>query len=100
MKRSADPTDPQANVAAIFLKQGQPFAPGDRLVQPELAETLKLVARDGPDAFYRGPIAEAIVAVLEMGWVTGQTVLADGGLALQSPIDTYGQVQKLRSRRG
>ena len=52
----------QANVASIFLKQGQPFAAGDRLVQPELAETLKLIARDGPDAFYRGPIAEAIVA--------------------------------------
>jgi gamma-glutamyltranspeptidase/glutathione hydrolase len=52
----------QANVASIFLKQGQPFAAGDRLVQPELAETLKLIARDGSDAFYRGPIADAIVA--------------------------------------
>jgi NAD(P)-dependent dehydrogenase (short-subunit alcohol dehydrogenase family) len=37
-------------------------------------------------------IAEAIVAVLEMSWVTGQTVFADGGLALHSPIDAYGQV--------
>lgn len=45
-------------------------------------------------------VAEAIVSVLEMGWVTGQTILADGGLALQSPIDTYGQVQRLRSGRG
>ncbi|HYY01225.1 MAG TPA: SDR family oxidoreductase [Mycobacterium sp.] len=45
-------------------------------------------------------VAEAIVAVLEMGWVTGQTVLADGGLALHSPIDTYGQVQRLRVKRG
>jgi NAD(P)-dependent dehydrogenase (short-subunit alcohol dehydrogenase family) len=44
-------------------------------------------------------IAEAIVGVLEMSWVTGQTVLADGGLALQSPIDTYGQVQRLRAKR-
>jgi NAD(P)-dependent dehydrogenase (short-subunit alcohol dehydrogenase family) len=43
-------------------------------------------------------VAEAIVAVLEMGWVTGQTVLADGGLALHSPIDTYGQIQRLRAR--
>jgi NAD(P)-dependent dehydrogenase (short-subunit alcohol dehydrogenase family) len=43
-------------------------------------------------------IAEAIIAVLEMGWVTGQTVLADGGLALHSPIDTYGQIQRLRAR--
>ena len=44
-------------------------------------------------------VAEAIVAILEIGWVTGQTVFADGGLALQSPIDTFGQVQRLRAKR-
>jgi len=44
-------------------------------------------------------VAEVIVAVLEMGWVTGQTVFADGGLALHSPIDAYGQVQKLMARK-
>ena len=38
-------------------------------------------------------VAEVIVAVLEMSWVTGQTVFADGGLALHSPIDAYGQMQ-------
>ena len=43
-------------------------------------------------------VAEAIVAVLEMSWVTGQTVFADGGLALHSPIDSYGQVQRLLAR--
>jgi NAD(P)-dependent dehydrogenase (short-subunit alcohol dehydrogenase family) len=43
-------------------------------------------------------VAEAIVAVLEMSWVTGQTVFADGGLALHSPIDAYGQTQRLRRR--
>src|SRR5262252_6471934 len=52
----------EPNVAAIFLKSGQPLAAGDKLVQKDLAESLKLIARDGPDAFYRGPIAEAIVA--------------------------------------
>lgn len=44
-------------------------------------------------------VAEAIVGVLEMRWVTGQTVLADGGLALQSPIDTYGHVKRLQAKR-
>jgi NAD(P)-dependent dehydrogenase (short-subunit alcohol dehydrogenase family) len=44
-------------------------------------------------------VAEAIVAVLEMSWVTGQTVFADGGLALHSPIDSYGQLQRLLARR-
>jgi NAD(P)-dependent dehydrogenase (short-subunit alcohol dehydrogenase family) len=41
-------------------------------------------------------VAEVIVAVLEMSWVTGQTVFADGGLALHSPIDAYGQAQRVR----
>ena len=41
-------------------------------------------------------VAEAIVGLLEMSWVTGQTLFADGGLALQSPIDPYGQVQRLK----
>lgn len=40
-------------------------------------------------------VAQAIVGVLEMSWVTGQVVHADGGLALHSPIDSYGQVEKL-----
>ena len=40
-------------------------------------------------------VAEAIVAVLEMSWVTGQTVFADGGLALHSPIDAYGQMARM-----
>jgi len=36
------------------------LAPGWRLVQPDLARTLRLIARQGPDAFYRGPLARAI----------------------------------------
>ncbi|MDT5305116.1 MAG: hypothetical protein QOE48_784 [Mycobacterium sp.] len=45
-------------------------------------------------------IAEAIAALLEMSWVTGQTLFADGGLALHSPIDAYGQIQRLSQRGG
>lgn len=40
-------------------------------------------------------VAGAIMGVLELPWVTGQVVHADGGLALHSPIDTYGQLQRL-----
>ena len=74
----------QANVASIFLKQGQPFAAGDRLVQPELAETLKLIARDGPDAFYRGPIAEAIVAASQ----------ANGGILALEDFRRYEVIER------
>ena len=44
-------------------------------------------------------VAGAIVGVLELPWVTGQVVHADGGLALHSPIDAYGQQQKLMARK-
>ena len=40
-------------------------------------------------------VAEAITSLLELSWVTGQTLFADGGLSLQSPIDAYGQAQRL-----
>jgi len=43
-----------------------------------------------------GDVAGVIVGVLELPWVTGQIVHADGGLALHSPIDAYGQLQRLR----
>jgi NAD(P)-dependent dehydrogenase (short-subunit alcohol dehydrogenase family) len=40
-------------------------------------------------------VAGAIVGVLELPWVTGQIVHADGGLGLHSPIDAYGQLKRL-----
>jgi NAD(P)-dependent dehydrogenase (short-subunit alcohol dehydrogenase family) len=44
-------------------------------------------------------VAGAIVGVLDLPWVTGQVVHADGGLALHSPVDTYGQLQRLMARK-
>ena len=54
-------TQLQAETAAIFRPGGVPLVEGDWLVQPDLAKTLKLLAAKGPDAFYRGPMAQAIV---------------------------------------
>ncbi|HEY2538103.1 MAG TPA: gamma-glutamyltransferase [Stellaceae bacterium] len=51
--------DPGA--AKIFLRpDGSRFAIGDRLVQQDLAATLAAIAKDGPDAFYRGSVAAAV----------------------------------------
>jgi gamma-glutamyltranspeptidase / glutathione hydrolase len=58
---NADFKDDEAT-AAIFLNRGQPFKAGDRLVQKDLSKTLILIAQRGPDAFYQGPIADAIAA--------------------------------------
>lgn len=51
----------------IFLPAGHPIAPGATLVQSELANTLRLVAEQGPDGFYSGKIAREIVAALHEG---------------------------------
>src|SRR5690606_9535027 len=47
--------------AAIFLNSdGSALRPGQRLVQGDLAATLEGIARDGPRAFYDGPVADRI----------------------------------------
>ncbi len=53
--------------AEIFLKRGEPYKAGDKLVQKKLAATLRLIARDGPAAFYKGAIADDIVAASRKG---------------------------------
>lgn len=50
--------------AAVFLPQGRPPRAGELLRQPDLARTIATIARGGPDAFYRGPIANAIAEYL------------------------------------
>jgi len=51
--------DPAA--ARIFLRpDGSRFEPGDRLVQADLAATLELIAKEGPNAFYKDPVAAAV----------------------------------------
>jgi gamma-glutamyltranspeptidase/glutathione hydrolase len=47
---------------AVFHPGGEPVGAGDLLRQPALARTLKILAEQGPDAFYEGEIAAAIVA--------------------------------------
>ncbi|MCV4606692.1 gamma-glutamyltransferase, partial [Escherichia coli] len=48
------------NSKAIFWKNGEPLKKGDRLVQKNLGKSLELIAEHGPDAFYKGAIADQI----------------------------------------
>jgi gamma-glutamyltranspeptidase/glutathione hydrolase len=62
MDRRAKDFAKAPNVASIFLNRGRPWRAGERLVQPQLAKTLRLIASRGSDAFYKGSIAQRIVA--------------------------------------
>ncbi|MFD1452864.1 gamma-glutamyltransferase family protein [Oceanobacillus sojae] len=44
-----------------FFPNGEILEVNDTLVQPELAETLRLIQENGADAFYDGPIADQIL---------------------------------------
>ena len=47
---------------AIYWKNGAPLKPGDLLVNKDLAQSMRLIAKDGAKAFYEGAIAQKIVA--------------------------------------
>jgi gamma-glutamyltranspeptidase / glutathione hydrolase len=49
LSRAADSLAAEPNVASIFLKDGKPLSAGDRLVQSNLAATLRSIAEQGPD---------------------------------------------------
>jgi len=72
--------------ATVFLPNGVPpkprtrwWEPAETFRQPDLAETLKLIAREGPDAFYRGPIAARIA----------EAMAARGGLITREDLARY-----------
>jgi gamma-glutamyltranspeptidase/glutathione hydrolase len=71
--------------AKIFYKaDGADHMPGDTLVQADLAASLKLIAAEGPKAFYEGPIAERIAAA----------VRAEGGNMTVEDLKAYAPVER------
>jgi gamma-glutamyltranspeptidase/glutathione hydrolase len=73
------------STAKIFLKaDGGALATGDRLVQSDLADSLQAIARDGPRAFYEGPIAEKLAAAVQ----------AAGGVMTAGDLKAYRAVER------
>ena len=52
------------NTERYLLPHGKPAVVGDVIHQPELGQTLRAIAKDGRDAFYKGAIAEDMVETL------------------------------------
>ena len=57
----------EATCKYYFKEGGVPYEQGDVLVQKDLARTLKLIARHGPDGFYAGETAAKIANEMERG---------------------------------
>jgi len=71
--------------AKIFLKpDGSALAPGDRLVQSDLADSLEAIAQGGPQAFYQGPIAYKIAAAVQ----------AAGGVMTVDDLKDYRAIER------
>jgi len=51
----------------LFFPNGDALAPGSLLRQPELAWTLRQIAAHGHDGFYRGPVADSLIAEMRRG---------------------------------
>jgi gamma-glutamyltranspeptidase/glutathione hydrolase len=71
----------------VFRPGGVPVQEGQILKQPDLAKTLKLIAAQGPDVFYRGEIATAIVAA-QLGTANG----GKPGLMTPQDLENYNAV--------
>ena len=78
-----------AIISAIFGRQ--PLGRGDVFRRPELGRTLARLRAGGPDAFYKGPIAQAIVgAVKAAGGVLTAADLEGYSVTERTPIEiTY-----------
>jgi len=68
-----------ASTAAVFYPNGKTPAFGSVLKQPDLAWTLSQLSQSGPDAFYRGEIAEKLTRFMEQ----------NGGLITREDLAAY-----------
>jgi gamma-glutamyltranspeptidase/glutathione hydrolase len=68
-----------ASIAAYGRPDGGQWAPGDRIVLTDLGRTLRAIATDGADAFYKGWIADRIA----------EDMRANGGLITKADLAAY-----------
>jgi gamma-glutamyltranspeptidase/glutathione hydrolase len=80
--------------AAVYLPNGRVPEPGEIITNKDLAGTLWTLSCEGPESFYRGPLAAAIGAfVRDRGGFLDASDLKDYVPAWEAPIETtYGDV--------
>ena len=74
-----------AELQRVFGRpDGRAWRAGDRLTQPDLAQTLRHLADHGPDAFYTGPVADLLLAEMKAG----------GGLINRDDLLNYRAIER------
>lgn len=73
-----------ATVASYGKPDGSPWKAGDRLRLPTLARTLRAIATQGPDAFYRGWIADSVALAMQR----------HGGIITKEDLAQYRAVER------
>ncbi len=67
--------DPE--ISRVLVPGGRPLTPGERLVQPQYAETLALIAREGAPTLYGGVLGTALAERIatggeDAGWLSAE----------------------------
>ncbi|MGY2686201.1 gamma-glutamyltransferase [Pseudomonas tolaasii] len=76
---ATDEFEKDKDMRGIFLHNGQPMQVGQKLVQKDLAKTLKEISAKGSDGFYKGWVAKALVDSSQAG----------KGIITQADLDKY-----------
>lgn len=85
-----DRFEPFTSTSELFLPGGDAPAVGTVFQNPGLADTYKLLAKKGTDAFYEGPLAEEIAdTVQEPPMVPGSTLPGPAGVMTAEDLDDY-----------
>jgi gamma-glutamyltranspeptidase/glutathione hydrolase len=73
-----------SSMRIFFKPDGNELGPGDRLVQPDLADTLLAIAQGGPQAFYEGETAKKIASAVQ----------AAGGVMTADDLKNYRAIER------
>lgn len=75
---------PNDYLMSIIAPTGLPLEAGDLYKNPDLARTLRLIGKEGPDVFYKGEIAKLIA----------QDMAANGGLIDEADLAAYKAIER------
>jgi gamma-glutamyltranspeptidase / glutathione hydrolase len=71
-------------ISAIYLPDGEPLKPGERVVQAEYGKTLRHIAQHGEAALYHGPLGDILVDYMK----------AHGGFIAREDLTSYKTVER------